>query len=157
MKMVCRSNVSRELKLKFFCATVEAVLLYRSECWTMNISLQKSPDGSYNRMLRVVIDVNWRDHTSNSDLYGDFPKVSDKVTWRRLRLTGHCQRHEEILAHHLVLWKAIHGKRRPGRPSTLFVDTLKREIRAANTAELAACMMNRDHWASRGAARLRPP
>ena len=57
MKMVWRSNISRELKLKFFCATVEAVLLYGSECWTMNASLQKSPDASYTRMLQVVLNV----------------------------------------------------------------------------------------------------
>ena len=27
-------------------------------------------------------NVNWRDHISNSGLYGDLPKVSDKVVWR---------------------------------------------------------------------------
>ena len=157
MKMVWRSIISRELKLKFFCGVVEAVLLYGSECWTMNISLQKSPDGSYTRMLRVVLNVNWRDHICNNDLYGDLPKVSDKVAWRRLGLAGHCQRHEELPAYHLVLWEPTHGKRRSGRPSTIFVDTLKRDVGAANTAELAACVTKRGHWASRRAARLRPP
>ena len=129
---------------------MEAVLLYVSECWTMNTLLQKLPDGSYPRILRVVLNFNWRDHISNSDLYGDLPKVSDKVAWRRLGLAGHCQRHEELPAHHLVLWE-------PYPPSTTFVDTLKRDVGAANIAELAACMMNRDHWASRRAARLRLP
>ena len=32
-----------------------------------------------------------------------------------------------------------------------------RDVGAANTAELTACMMNCDHWASRHAARLRLP
>ena len=136
--MVWRSNISRELKLKFFCATVEAVLLYGSECWTMNTSPQESLDGSYTRILRVVLNVKWRDHISNSDLYEDLPKISDKVAWRRLGIAGHCQRHEELPAHHLVLWEPTHGKRRPGRPSTTFVDTLKRDVGTANTAELAA-------------------
>ena len=57
--------------------------------------------------------------------------------------------------HHLVLWEPTHGKRRPGRPSTTFVDTLKNDVRAANNAELVACMMNCDHWGSRRGARLR--
>ena len=43
---------------------------------------------------------------------GDLPKVSHKVVWRRVGLAGHCQRHD---------------KRRPGRPSKTFVDTLKRD------------------------------
>ena len=40
---------------------------------------------------------------------------------------------------------------------TTFVDTLKRDVGVANTVELSACMMNRDHWASRRAAQLRLP
>ena len=156
--MVWRSSISRELKLKFFPATVEAILLYGSECWAMNASLQKSLDGLYTPMLRVaVLNVNWRDHISNSDLYGDLPKVSDKVAWRKLGLVGPCQRYEELPAYHFVLWKLTHGKRRPWRPSTTVVDTLKRDVGAANTTELAACMTNRDYWASRRAARLKPP
>ena len=105
--------------------------------------------GSYTRILRVIQNVNWRDHMciSNSDLYGDLSKVSDKVAWRRLGLAGHSQRHKE----------PAHDKRHPGRGSTTFVDRLKRDVEAANTAELAACMINRDHWASRRAVRLRPP
>ena len=159
MKMVWRKNVLRDIKLKFVCATMEAVLLYGSECWTMNNSLQKLLDGSYTRMLRVVLNVHWRDHISNSDLYGDLSKVSDKVAWRSLGLAGRCQGHEELPVHHRVLWEPTNGKSRPGRSSTTFVNTLKRDVGAANTAELAACTMNRDHWASRRAcaARLRPP
>ena len=84
-------------------------------------------------------------------------KVSHKVAWRGLGLAGHCQRHEELPAHHLVLWEPTHGNCSPGRRSTIFLDTLKRDIGMANTAELAACMINRDHWASWRAARLRPP
>ena len=101
----------------------------------MNTSLQKSLDGSYTRMLRVVLNVNWRDHISNSDLYGDLPKVSYKVAWSRLGLAGNCQRHEELPAHHLVLWEPTHGKRRPGRPSTTFVDTLKTDV---NTSKISS-------------------
>ena len=32
-------------------------------------------------LIRIVLNVNWRDHISNIDLYRDLPKVSDKVTW----------------------------------------------------------------------------
>ena len=90
-------------------------------------------------------------------IFGDLPKVSDKVACRRLGVAGHCQRHEELSAHHTVLWEPTHGKHRPGRTSTIFVETLKRDVGVVNTAELAACMTNRDYWASRRAARLRLP
>ena len=92
-------------------------------------------------------------------LYRDLPKakVSDRVAWRRLGLAGNCQGHEELPMYHLILWETTHSKRRPGRPSITFVDTLKRDVGVANTAEPAACMTNCDHWASRSVARLRSP
>ena len=47
MKMVWRSTISRSSAQ----LSVEAVPPYGSECWTMNTSLQKSPDASYTRLL----------------------------------------------------------------------------------------------------------
>ena len=55
------------------------------------------------------------------------------------------------------LWETTHGKHRPGRPSTTFVQILKRDVGTVNTAELVAYMTNRDCWDSRRATRLRPP
>ena len=34
-------------------------------------------------------------------VHGYLPKVSDKVAWRRLRIAGRCQRHEELPAYPL--------------------------------------------------------
>ena len=55
-----------------------ATTVFLLVCLYSNASLQKSLDSSYTRMLRVVLNVNCRDHVSNSDLYRDLPKVSDK-------------------------------------------------------------------------------
>ena len=53
MASVWKSNLSRDIKLRFFTATVESVLLYGCECWTLKDKLQKSLDGCYTRMLRA--------------------------------------------------------------------------------------------------------
>ena len=66
------------------------------------------------------------------------------------------ERHEKLPAHYLVLWEPKQGRPRPERPLVTFVDTLKRDVGAANTTELAVCMKNRDHCASRAASQLRP-
>ena len=145
----------RDLKIKLFRATVEPILLYGSECWALNSSLQKSLDGTYTRMLRTVLNTSWQDHITNEVLYGDLPRVTDRVAWRRMGLVGHCYRHKDILASHLVLWEPIHGYRRPGRPASTLLDTLKGDAGAADTAELAACMLDRENWTARRAARLR--
>ena len=44
MDSVWNSNLSRQIKLSFFYATVESVHLYDSECWTLKTTLQKSLD-----------------------------------------------------------------------------------------------------------------
>ena len=40
-------------------------------------------------MLRMVLGVLWRDNISNDILYGNLPKLSDKIRSRRLKLAGH--------------------------------------------------------------------
>ena len=91
MNSVWNSNLPRQIKLSFFYATVESVLLYGSECWTLKATLQKSLDGCYTRMLRAVLNISKNEHVSNNTLYEGIPRVSDKVAARRMRLAGHCQ------------------------------------------------------------------
>ena len=82
-------------------------------------------------------------------------RVSDKITARRMRLAGHCQRHQELPASKLVLWEPTHGHRSRGRPTLTYVDVLKKDSEVQSTSELAGCMENRDDWKLRWKARLR--
>ena len=157
MSAVWRSKLSRDLKIRFFRATVESILLYGCECWSLNSSTRKSLDGTYTRMLRAVLNTSWRDRVPNTILYGDLPRITDRIAWRRLGIAGHCYRHKELPASQLVLWEPAHGWRKQGRPVTTFIDTLKEDTGATNSAELSACMKNRQDWNSRREARLRPP
>ena len=46
-------------------------------------------------MLRMALNVNWQGMITNSELYGDLPLVSSKVAVRRMKVAGHCVRHQE--------------------------------------------------------------
>ena len=155
MTCVWNSNLPRQIKLSFFNATVESVLLYGSECWSLKPTLQKSLDGCYTRMLRAVLNISKSTHVTNRILYEGIPRVSEKVAARRMRLAGHCQRHQELPASKLVLWEPTHGHRSRGRPTLTYVDVLKKDAGAQSTNELARCMENRDDWKQRWRARLR--
>ena len=117
MASVWKSNLPRETKLRFFTATVESVLLYGCESWTLKPSLQKSLDGCYTRMLRAVLNISKDEHVTNKQLYGDLPRLSSKIASRRMRLAGHCHRHQELPASKLVLWNPGRGHRSQGRPT----------------------------------------
>ena len=155
MASVWNSNLPRQIKLSFFYATVESVLLYGSECWTLKPTLEKSLDGCYTRMLRAVLNIGKSEHVANRVLYEGVPRVSEKIAVRRMKLAGHCQRHRELPASKVVLWEPTHGRRSRGRPKLTYVDILKKDVGAQSTDELARCMENRDDWKRRWKACLR--
>ena len=84
-------------KRRLFVSTVESVLLYGSEAWTLTVADEKDLDGLYTRMLRKALDVSWEEHMRNVDLYGKLPRLSDKIRKRRMRMADHCVRQPELV------------------------------------------------------------
>ena len=79
MKTIWSSNLSRNFKIRLFRATVESVLLYNSETWTINKSLEKRIDGCYTRMLRMALNVTWKMKITNETLYQELPKFHKQL------------------------------------------------------------------------------
>ena len=146
MKKVWRSALSDNLKRRLFVSTVESVLLYGSEAWTLSVQHEKALDGVYTRMLRVALNVSWENHIRNIDLYGNLPRLSDKLRQRRMRLAGHCVRHPELAACELILWEPTHGRRARGRPPITFIETLKRDTGLSSSSEIQTLMEDRELW-----------
>ena len=157
MHKVWDSRLSREMKTRFFQATVESILLYGCESWALTTSLEKSLDGTYTRMLRRVHGIRWESHTTNTELYGSTPLVSSKVASRRMRLAGHCYRHPELCASKLVLWQPTHGRKDRGRPKQDYIATLKTDTGVNDSVELGTLMSDRAVWRGHVSARLRTP
>ena len=132
MRSIWKSKLSRDTKVRLLRATVESVLLYGCEAWTMTPTLEKSLNGCYTRMLRAVLDIKWFHHILNSDLYKGMNKVGDMVASRRMQLAGHCFRHKELPASDLILWALTHGVRTRGRRRINYIDLLKRDSGVEN-------------------------
>ena len=148
MKSVWNSKLSRSIKASFYQATVESVLLYGCESWTLKETLRKSLDGCYTRMLRVVLNINWNEHVTNEQLYGGLPRLSDKVASRRMQFAGHCHRHPELPAGRPVLLEPspARGHRLSGHPTASSLEVLARYAGVESSAELARCMDEREDW-----------
>ena len=147
--------MSIELKRKFFVTTVESILLYGCEAWTLTSAMEDALDGTYTRMLRKATNVHRSARMTNVSLYENLPRLSDKIAARRLRLAGHCQRHPELGAHRLILWEPTHGQRGRGRPKTTFVDQLKMDTGTTTTGELTAMIKDGKIWRKAVDSRLR--
>ena len=67
---IWKSKLKTELKIQFFRATIESVLLYGAESWTLTNSMCRRLDGTCTIMLRAVVGFTWRDRKTNNELYG---------------------------------------------------------------------------------------
>ena len=83
MDKIWKSTLKRETKIGLFKATVEHVLLYGCETWTLTKKLNKSLDGCYTRMLRKALNISWKQHLTNKELYGELPPISNVIRKRR--------------------------------------------------------------------------
>ena len=79
LNKIWKSTLKKSIKIRIFTATVESVFLYGSETWTVNKTTKKIINGAYTRMLRTAMNISWRDHVTNKELYGSLPPLSIKV------------------------------------------------------------------------------
>ena len=146
MKPIWKSNLNRDLKIQLFRATTESIFFYGCGTWSLTKQEEKSLDGTYTRMLRMVLNINWNEHITNNALYGKLDKVTNTIKNRRLQLAGHVFRDTTSPAHLTVTWNPPHGVTKRGRPVTTFVDTLLRDTGLENVKELENCMKDRNIW-----------
>ena len=143
---IWKSSLPRQLKVKLFQATVESVLLYGCETWTITKKIGKAMDGCYTRMLRSALNVSWKSHTTNKELYGDIPHITTKITVRRLSFAGHCKRAEgRSIVSKLVTWQPTQGRRNKGRPKLTYVDLLQEDT-GYEVSEIENSMQDRRFW-----------
>ena len=162
MRTIWQSDMRRDLKINLFQATVESILLYGSETWTITEALKKKIDGCYTRMLWMVLDSKWKDRkrnrVTNADTYGSLQRVSTKIQQRRMRLAGHIHRHNELVGHELLLWEPKHGHSGRGKKRLTYVDTLRKDTELDCVDEIGGLMNNRCLWRTAIDTRtLQPP
>ena len=102
LSKIWKSSLPRKFKLRLFSATVESVLLYGCEAWTTTHTPTHTPthtkknlDGGYKRMLRTVLNVSWKQHMTNKELYDNHPKISQRIRSKRTTFAGHFFRSAE--------------------------------------------------------------
>ena len=145
MNKIWKSNLPRKLKIQFFKATVESILLYGSGTWTLTKSLEKRLNGNYTRMLRAVLNISWREKVKNEDLYREIPEITKVITERRLRFAGHCWRSKKEIIREVLFWKPEHGRRGRGRPARSYIEQLEADT-GHGSEILPKIMEDRNAW-----------
>ena len=149
MKTIWSSKMKNSLKIRTFKAIIELILLYGSECCTIDSTMRRKIYGYYTRLLRKAIYISWKYKAANTQLYMGMPNITEVIKQRILRLSGHCIWNTDELAHNLDLWKPkytlVYGIRNRGRQPKKFMYILKSDCDCEED-ELRTPMMDREGW-----------
>ena len=143
MDKIWKSNLNRTIKIRFFRVTIEPILLYGSETWTLSAKQHRRLDGCYTRLLRRVLNLSWKNHPTLEAIYGDLPRISSLVRKRRVQFAGHCARASDELASTFVLWRHPSSHKRSRKLT--FPDTISRDTSIARE-DLLTAMTDRVYW-----------
>ena len=122
-------EVSRSVSSKQLSRESSCMEQLWSSTWTITSKIQKYLDGCFTKMLRAALNVNWKDKTTNQELYGDLPLLSQKKTTRAettisWALSQKSRGNSTIPCFmHTPTWT----KKKPGRPPTTYVDVLGKD------------------------------
>ena len=109
MEKLWKSSLNRQIKIMLFRTTMEPILLYGSETWTLSARQHHRLDGCYTRLLRRGLNMSWKSHPSLKDIFADLPRISSLVRKRRVQFAGHCARaSDELLPLHLLFIGGFH-------------------------------------------------
>ena len=84
---IWKSNLDVSIKREFFRATVEFVLTYSSQAWTLTKSLENKLNGAYTRMLRAALNVHCFQRVTNKKLYNDLTKITETIRYVQVCMT----------------------------------------------------------------------
>jgi hypothetical protein len=105
--------------------------------------IEEAHYGWYTRMLRMALNVDWKQRQTNKEVYGNLSRVTMKIQERSMRLAGDIHRHPEPVANRMLLWEPIHGVRSRGRPAMTYVDSLRADTDLNDTGEMGGLISNR--------------
>ena len=86
MSTIWESKLYKEVKVTFFRAVVENLLVCRVDCWSMTKDLKMQLNKTFIEILRNVKKTSWSKHLPVTVLYKDKLQLSDIIRKSRLKL-----------------------------------------------------------------------
>jgi len=142
------STLSLKIKLDLFTSLIVSTAIYTSETWKSTAKICQQLDVFYQRNLRKILGITWKDHVTNME-------VLSRTGQRRLH--GHCSRettsdgrpyHQDATgrpANHAMSWTLRGSGRRRGRPTKTWRSTFKEDLvdRGVDWNSVRAVAINR--------------
>jgi hypothetical protein len=85
LKSIWTSSMTRIAKAKLFMMTVEPVLMYGAETWTLSPTMEHKVDGIFMRLLRAALNVPYQAKLTNKALCKEVGVNTPSIALRRKR------------------------------------------------------------------------
>ena len=96
-----------------------------------------------------ILNLSWRDHVTNMELYGCIPPLSSTIHQRRMRFAGHCFRSADQPVSKLIFWSPT-GKRSRGRVLKIYTKMLAEDTGLNSENEVKNLMWRgKDNYGAR--------
>ena len=121
--------------MKVYQACVLSTLLYGTETWTLYSRQECRPNTFHLRCLRRILGITWQDRVPNKDALAQagVPSMFALLGQRRLHWLDHISRMEDgRIPKNMLYGKLSTGAGSVGRPTLLFKDVCKRDLKAGN-------------------------
>ena len=92
MHKIWLSQLPNYLNAKIFRATIEPILGYGSETKTLSKNTGEETRRELHSPSEKSTESTWKRHPSISQIYGELPRVSSLVKYRRASFSSHCIR-----------------------------------------------------------------
>ena len=130
--VLCDKRMPVKVKGQVYKSVVRPTMTYSSECWTLKSQHSQSLHRNEMKILRWAGGVTKADRVKNVHIRGSFKvaPIHEKITENRLRWYGHVMR----LPQENMITRAIDisiGARRPGRPLTTWMSTIRKDLKEA--------------------------
>ena len=137
------SKLCEKIKITFFKACIETVLLYGYEKWMVSKQLQKWLNWTYTRCLMRVKNNEWTQHCTLDQIYDKLTMISDDAKARKTRFPAHYFKVKDEVNHDLIFYNLLHRQR--GRKPLAYPEIHVRDTNLPSY-ELKTVMEDRDYY-----------
>ena len=148
LSVMLKSDLTDEIKRRFFQAVVVSILLYGCTTWMITKRVEKKRDSNYTRMQQAILNKSWRQIPTKQQLYGNLPPITKTIQVRRTRHAGYCWRSKDELISDIFPWTPSYGQAKAGRPAKTFIQQLCADT-WGSLQDLPGAMEDRDGWQER--------
>ena len=140
-------------KVKLFNTTCVTVLLYGCESWIMSEDMINKINSFGTSCYRIMLNIKRTDRVPNATIYSltETTPLIERVRTKQLKFLGHILRmpHDEPVKEY-ALYIPTHGKRKRGRPRTLFLKYTQNLLGdmddMLNKTQITAMAQDRTSW-----------